>query len=498
MSNIKKFELTPLIIFFSLFLAGAKSSFTQSKVEKIDELLKIYHEYGQFNGTVLVAEKGKVIYKKGFGMANMEWNVPNETDAKFRIGSNTKQFTATLIMILVQEGKIKLDDKITDYLPEYRNDTGDKITIHNLLTHTSGITDYANSPGFFPDSARHRYSRDYLIMNHCSGDLEFVPGTKFSYSSSGYILLGEIIEKVTGMSYEDALHEKICKPLQMFNTGVDNDKIILEKRAYGYMKENFKYIKEYYYYIPNTYAAGDIYSTVEDLYLWDQALYSEKLLSDKSKKLMFNAHILTSGLPTYGASYGYGWLISKILLPSSNDSLVMVWHQGYIAGFHSMISRILNDKHLIVILNNTGHTKLWEMNSAIFNILYGYPYEVPKKSIYETLAIITAEKDIDYVINLYHDLKKNHYDMYDFNESELNSLGYYLFISKRVDEAIEIFELNVEVYPMYADGWDSLGEAYTAAGKNELAIKSYQKVLELNPDNKNADEMLKKLNEKVK
>jgi len=492
-----KFLSKVILIFTVLGLfAIPDSGFAQNKANKIDELMTLCYDYGQFNGPVLVAEGGKVIYKKGFGLANMEWNIPNEPDTKFRIGSNTKQFTSMLIMQLVEEGKVKLNDKITDYLPEYRKDTGDKVTIYQLLTHTSGIPDYANLPGFFPDSIRNHYSLDYLVKKFCSGDLEFEPGKKFKYSSSGYVLLGIIIEKVTGKSFKEVLWEKILRPLKMYNTGVDNNKIILEKRAYGYMKENFEYVNEPYYYIPNAYAAGDMYSTVEDLYLWDQALYTEKLLSEKYKKIMFKPHGLTAGLPTYGASYGYGWLINKLLPASSEDSLVMIWHQGYIAGFNTMISRLVDDKHLVVIFNNTGHSKLWDINLAIVNILYDSPYDLPKKSIFETLAKTIAEKDVESAIEQYHDLKEKYSDDYDFAETELNNLGYQLLGMKKIKEAIKIFKLNVDVFPESSNVYDSLGEAYMINGDKEFAIKNYEKSLELNPDNKNAIEMLKKLHEK--
>src|SRR5215510_10417679 len=187
----------------------------QDKAKKIDELMQAYYDNKQFNGTVLVAEKGSVIYKKGFGLANMEWNIPNEPDVKFRIGSITKQFTSMLIMQLVQEGKIKLDGKLTDYLTDYRKDTGDKVTIHNLLTHTSGIPSYTSLPDFFKEVSRDPYGVEEFVKNYCSGDLEFETGSKFEYDNSGYFLLGAIIEQLTGQSYERALQERIFGPLGM-------------------------------------------------------------------------------------------------------------------------------------------------------------------------------------------------------------------------------------------------------------------------------------------
>ena len=152
-NTLKTARLFTLLI---VAFIAATNAFAQQNVQKIDGLMKQYYDYGQFNGSVLVAEKGKVIYKKGFGMANMEWAIPNQSDTKFRIGSVTKQFTATLVLQLVEEGKIKLDGKISDYLPDYRKDTGEKVTIHQLLNHTSGIPSYTSSPDFFAEFSRNR------------------------------------------------------------------------------------------------------------------------------------------------------------------------------------------------------------------------------------------------------------------------------------------------------------------------------------------------------
>lgn len=211
-------------------------SFAQTKVQKIEALLGQYHEYGQFNGVALVAENGKVIFKKGFGMANMEWDIPNMPDTKFRVGSITKQFTAMLVMQLVEQGKLKLDSKISDYLPDYPKSTGDRVTIHHLLTHVSGIPSYTGFPNFFRDLSRDPYTPEAFVKTFADSALQFEPGAKFLYNNSGYFLLGAIIEKVAGKPYEQALAENILTPLNMKNTGYDHHGTILKKRAVGYEK----------------------------------------------------------------------------------------------------------------------------------------------------------------------------------------------------------------------------------------------------------------------
>src|SRR5947207_9145692 len=181
----------PLLI-VTVALLASPSLVAQDKAKKIDELVSSYNKLRQFNGAALVAYDGQVLLKRGYGLANMEWNIPNEADTKFRLGSITKQFTATLILQLVEQGKGKLDGKLTDYLPDYRKDTGQKITIHNLLTHTSGVPNYTALPGFFQNVSRNPYEVKEFVTKYASGDLEFEPGTKFNYSNSGYFLLSAV------------------------------------------------------------------------------------------------------------------------------------------------------------------------------------------------------------------------------------------------------------------------------------------------------------------
>ncbi|MCK4226091.1 serine hydrolase [candidate division WOR-3 bacterium] len=486
--NLKFLSRVVLIFTVLCLFAVTNPIFAQDKAEKIDELMKIYYDYGQFNGTVLVAENGKVIYEKGFGLANMEWNIPNEPDTKFRLGSITKQFTAMLIMQLVEEKKIKLDKKITDYLVDYRKDTGDRITIHHLLTHTSGIPNYTNIPGFWQDSVRIHYPVDYVVKNFCSGDLEFEPGSTFNYSNSGYYILGYIIEKVTGKPYEQVLQERILKPLGMNNTGIDNHDVILGKRASGYGKDFEGYVNTPYFFMQNAYAAGAMYSTVEDMYLWDRALYMNKLLSRKYMKLMFKPHI-----PAFSGSYAYGWAVNNVPIGETGDSVKVIQHGGGINGFNTLIARLVDDTHLIVLLNNTERTRLNEMNLGITNILYNEPYDQPKKSLRDVLVKTILEKDVEFAIAEYHELKEKYPDDYDFTEIEMNLLGYQLLGMNKIEEAIEIFKLNIEVYPDASNVYDSMGEAYMIKGERELAIINYAKSLELNPNNTNAIEMLGRL-----
>jgi len=478
-------KTTKLFTLFIITLMSASAAFAQDTAQKIDGLLKNYYDYGQFNGSVLVAEKGKVVYAKGFGMANMEWAIPNQPDTKFRIGSVTKQFTAALILQLVAEGKIKLDGKLSEYLPDYRQDTGSKVTVHQLLNHTSGIPSYTSQANFFADVSRNPYSVADFVKKYASGELEFEPGSKFAYNNSGYFLLGAIVEKVAGKSYETVLKERIFEPLGMKNSGYDNHAPLLQKRASGYEKIPDGYVNAAYLDMSLPYAAGSLYSTVEDLYKWDQALYENKILSADSKKLMF-----TPGL----SNYGYGFLIADAPIGKTDQKAKVIQHGGGINGFNSLLTRLVDRQQTIILLDNVGLGRYHgNITKSVISILNGQPVDAPKKSLAETLTKTAREKDAAAAVAEYRKLKTENAAVYDFSETELNMVGYQLLGMKRAKDAIEIFKLNVEMFPKSANPYDSLGEAYLADNQKELAIANYKKAVELDPKNTNAAQIVRRL-----
>ena len=467
-----------------IFLIVPNVAVAQDHAAKIQEFLTVAHKYRQFNGSVLVAENGKIIYKGAYGQANMEWNIPNTPDTRFRLGSITKQFTATAILQLVEQGKIKLDAKLSDYLPDYRKDTGEKVTIHHLLTHTSGIPSYTSQPGFFQNVSRNPYKVDEFVKKYASGDLEFEPGSKFLYNNSGYFLLGAIIERVTGKPYEQVLKQNIFDPLGMKNTGYDHHDTLIPKRASGYSKTPDGYANAAYLDMSIPYAAGSLYSTVEDLYLWDQALYTDKVLSAQSKALMYKPFL---------ENYAYGWAVANASFKQNDQPVQVISHDGGINGFSTTIVRFPKEKNLIVMLDNTGSEYVNRLGQSIGKILYNQPYETPKMSIIPVLNKTIAEQGIEAGIAQYRDLKAKQSATYDFAEPELNRLGYQLLRTGKAKDAIEIFKLNVEAYPKSSNPYDSLAEAYMTINERDLAIQNYKKAVELNPNNTNAVETLKRL-----
>jgi CubicO group peptidase (beta-lactamase class C family) len=479
----------PLFLAAIFLLACQYAALAQNKAAKINEVLTRASQLGQFNGSALVAENGKVIFKKGFGLANMDWNIPNSPDTKFRIGSMTKQFTSMLILQLVNQGKIKLDGKLSDYLPDYRKDTGDKVTIHHLLNHTSGIPDYTGNSDFVRNDSRDPYTVSEFIKKYVSGDLEFEPGTKFSYDNSGYFLLGAVIEKVTGKTYAQVLKENILEPVGMKDTGQDHHSRILPKRASGYVKGAGGYMHPPFRDMSTPFAAGGLYSTVEDLYLWDQALYTDKLLPAPLKELMFK--------PTV-ENYAYGWYVRNEAFTVNNEPVRVMNHGGTINGFSGMIWRYPARKHLIVILGNISErADVRRVSEIIGLILHDQPYEMPKASGGDALARTIADKGLAAGIAQYREWKAKASSDYDLSEPEINGLADQLLRNGKTKEAIEILKLNVEAYPRSSAAYSNLGEAYFVAGQKELAIQALKKALELNPQSENIAFRLKGLEGKV-
>ena len=468
------------------FMATFTVSFGQNKTAQLENLLNKYTEYGQFNGSVLVADKGKVFYKKGFGMANMEWDIPNAPDTKHRLGSITKQFTAMLIMQLVAEGKLDLQAPISKYLPAYPKSNADKITTHQLLTHTSGTPNYTSFPTFFKEMSRDPYTPTEMVSLFADSSLTFTPGEKFAYSNSGYIVLGAIIEAVTGKSYETVLQEKILDPLNMKNTGYDHHSTILKKRAAGYEMKGSKPENARYIDMSTPYAAGSMYSTVEDLFLWDQALYTEKLLPKKYMDMMYEKYV-----PAFGQFYGYGWSVGNFPIGNTKDSVQIIGHGGGINGFNTLITRMPQEKSTVILLNNTGGAPLDDITVAINGIMHGTTYDLPKQSLADLVYREIIDKDLKSGLALYEKNKDS--KEYSNSESAMNSMGYNLLQSGMKKEAEAVFKLNMEAFPKSSNVYDSYAEALMEQGKNELAIANYKKSIELNPANQNAIDMLKKM-----
>ena len=304
-----------------------------------------------FSGAVLVARDGHVLFQKAYGLANRENNVPNKLETKFRLGSVTKQFTAMGVMLLVERGKVRISDRVCVYIDNCPK-AWSGITLGHLLTHTSGIPNFTD----FPDNdqfARLPTTPLAAIARFRDKPLDFPPGQQFSYSNSGYLLLGYIIERASGEKYEEFLRKNIYGPLGMLDSGYDHPWIILKDRASGYARKDGQIVNATFKEMDTALGSGSMYSTVDDLLRWDQALYTEKLVSRKSLAQVFTpfqgpypaVQPLLRGLYSRHR-YGYGWLITKWF---GRD---LIWHGGGISGFCAAILRYPQDRTLVVVLEN--------------------------------------------------------------------------------------------------------------------------------------------------
>jgi CubicO group peptidase (beta-lactamase class C family) len=324
--------------------------------ERLDRYATAEAAEHSFRGAVLVGVKGRVVFKKAYGMADDEWNVHNTTTTKFRIASLSKQFTAACILQLQERGRLKLKDPISRYLsglPE----AWQSITIHQLLTHTSGIPNYTDSPEF-AKLRRTGATPQEMIGLVADKPLDFKPGSQWRYSNTGYILLGMIIERTSGQPYSEFMRSNIFVPLGMTNSGYDRAADILKERASGYRIKDGAIANGDFIDMTVPYAAGGIYSTVEDMFRWNEALAQDgKLLSEDSLKQMFTEY---SEAIYQGQHYGYGVVISR-----QKFGKLLYYHGGGVEGFSSSIQRYPSQQVCIVVLSNLESFKPWEMGDHI-------------------------------------------------------------------------------------------------------------------------------------
>jgi CubicO group peptidase (beta-lactamase class C family) len=335
-------------------------------IQTIDNLVQETYKPNEPGAAVIVVRNGDVIFRKGQGMANLELDVPIEPDMVFRLGSITKQFTAVAILMLAEQGKLELDDSISKFLPDYP--THDYlITVKHLLTHTSGIKSYTSMPEW-PPLWRKDFTVQELIDFFKYQPMESAPGKRWAYNNSGYILLGAIMEKASGQTYEQFIQQNIFEPLGMKQSYYDNPSQIIRRRVAGYDKSSEGFTNAAYLSMTQPYAAGALASSVDDLVLWDSALYTEQLLKQETLKQAHISHQLTNGSST---AYGYGWEISEYA------GHRLIEHGGGIHGFRTRAIRMPDDRVFVAILSNNGGTDPGLLAFKIAALAIGQPYHEP-------------------------------------------------------------------------------------------------------------------------
>lgn len=355
-------RIRTLAIAFVFVLGIGAAPRAEDRTSKFEEFMSSCVELRHFSGAVLVSKDNETIFAKGYGFANAEHRVPNTTRTKFRLGSITKQFTAMAILILKEQGKLKLDDPVGKFIDQSPK-AWEGVTIHHLLTHTSGVPSYTDDLTTYRLKMMMPETVKSMIGRFRDKPLEFKPGEKFHYSNSGYFLLGAVIEKVSGQKYETFLKKAIFDPLGMHDTGYDHSATVLPGRASGYtlMGDGLEHAE--YLDMSQPFSAGSLYSTVEDLARWDRALRDGKLISQDSYAKMYS--------PVKN-DYAYGWIVT------TTKGRKQIGHGGGINGFVTDILRYPDQKLCAIVLCNVVPQNAGQITHGLAAIALGEPYEMPK------------------------------------------------------------------------------------------------------------------------
>jgi len=364
---IKHLAIFVLGLLFAGVLSDVASAQPQSPdmlSAQFDKMLSAQFKDGEPGATVLVARNGSVVYTRAFGLANVELDVPMDVASVFKIGSITKQFTAVAVLQLAEQRKLSLQDDITRFIPDYPTG-GRKITIEHLLTHTSGIWNYSSM-----DDAAKRGAMDFtpdeMIDRFKNQPMRFDPGTKWEYSNANYVLLGAIIERITGKTYGAYLEQNIFKPAGMTRSLYASDIRLVTNRADGYSMNEEGIVNAAYLSMTQPYAAGSILSTVEDLFKWNQALQSGKLIKRETLKKAWTRYKLADGSDT---SYGYGWRMGYIQESRS------LWHGGWINGFITMALYLPDEDVFVAVFSNCDANSPEDVVARLAALAIGRPYE---------------------------------------------------------------------------------------------------------------------------
>jgi CubicO group peptidase (beta-lactamase class C family) len=355
---------------FFLLLFSFAISFGQNKQDKLlskklDQLLSSKFKPTEPGCAVLIARKSEVIYKNAFGSANLELNVPIKPDMVFKIASITKQFTAVAILQLVEQGKISLQDSVQQYIKDFPA-KGYRITIENLLTHTSGLKDYLQVDYAATNMERWDMEPRQIIDSFKNIPLEFEPGTKFTYSNTGYFLLGYIIEKISGKSYQAYILDNLLKPLGLKHTYFDTSNIVIPNRVNGYGKDG-EVLRNADFWSPTiAYAAGGLLSNTEDLFKWHKGLYAYKILKEETLKKAFTSFKLKDGTST---GYGYGWYLKDA------GGIKSIEHSGVINGFLSNEIYYPAEDVFITTLFNSDGWSVFELSIKISEWVLGKSFQ---------------------------------------------------------------------------------------------------------------------------
>ena len=462
----------PLLLLAVLLTGPAVAQEAPVPTERLDSLVTAYHDARLFNGAVLVGRGDSVAYARTVGDANMEWDVPNTTDTRFHVGSVTKQFTAALILTLAEENEIALNSTISTYLPDYPGPGADRITIHHLLSHRSGIPSFTSFEDYESRTMRLEWEPDSLVATFARRGLDFEPGSQWSYSNSGYFLLGVIAQEVTGQHYATALRERVLAPLGLDGPiGYAFSEEVIEREASGYQQTVWDYRRAEPIESSVPLSAGMLYATPTGLHRWTRALHTGEVLPDSIYKAMTTPHAENG--------YGYGLVMQSDTIDGTPISTT--GHGGGINGFTSSLTYVTPGEYTVVALDNTqgGHTG--RLTGGIRQLLHGGTPPQPRPSVARALWDVLQDRTVADAKARYQVLQQEQPDAYEYGAAEIVRLGDALREKERAEEAAGIYEFAISMDSTLADAHAGLGLAQKTLGNREAAKKHLETALNQNP-----------------
>ncbi len=472
-------KITILILTFLTFIVNSNCQIVMDKKANIiDSLLNSCNDNGIFNGVALVADEGKIILQKSYGTSDIKSHSQLKLTDRFYIGSLTKQFTSVLILQLQEDELIDINSPISTYLTEFRDSIWEKVTVHQLLTHTSGFGSYT----FHSSFDKSIIYTDQEMFEFIKQPLLFEPGTDWSYSNSGYFLLGKIAERLTNKNYGTLLNEKIFSPLKMNNSSFSTE-WLNHRIAKGY-KRTIDGIKPMpAYSLVTLFSTGGIYSSVGDLFIWSQALDGNKLLSDKSKDILFQ--------PIQN-DYACGIYVKKGIDENGNK-FERHFHGGMIQGYHSFMLKRVPQKQVVILLDNFYNQEIQTIKNRIWSTLVNEDIRNIKSKLSNILYSACAENTLIDLLDSISNNQVQFENQFELEEFDINTVGYRLMEAKRYTEATALFNFNIMLYPYSWNVYDSIGELFLKQGEFIDAENYYKKSLLLNPKNSSAEIALKKI-----
>lgn len=430
-----------------------------------------------FSGTVLIARDGVPLFQRSYGLANQALNVPNTEETVYQLQSITKPFTAILIMMLQEEGRLTVNDRACDYLDDCP-EAWRAVTIQQLLTHTSGIPNYSRLDDWDETLDSRTYWRGGVVSLVRDLPLEFAPGEGYRYNNSGYNLLGVIIERVSGKRLPDMYRDRILSPLGMSHTGFNTSRLVTPNLATGYYSLGSTFIESTPQTNSSSYGEAGLTSTVGDLLIWDQALYANRLISKASYEQMI-AHTKND--------YGFGW---EMMTWSGRRE---IGHAGSGHGFSNIVARFIDDGLTVIVLSNSDEASGNGTARALAAIYFGETPRTPQMPPKTILLDAIVADGVDAGIRRYREMKTAQPAMEALKTDELLvTAGYELYELPAMDMAKQVFEFALQEFPRSAYSHDGLADIAVAEGDYATAVRHFETSLSLDPANEYAVKALER------